>query len=1150
MSALRLRLLGPPELSQGNRRPLTIRARKEQALLAYLAVERAQAHTRDTLVGLFWPEVAEAAARNSLRVALANLRQVLVDASSIVLITDRLSVELVAQDNDWLDVAMFRARIESSRQHAHVQFDLCDQCITGLREAIELYRGDFLSGLALPECFVFEEWVAVQREALHAQALSVLETLAASAEQRGDYAAVSSAARRQLALEPWRESAHRQVMHSLAASGDRVAALLQYEACRQILANELGIEPDVETVVLAERIRSGDLTPGMPAVHPNNLPAQPTPFVGREHEVAQIIADLQQPGVRLVTLVGFGGMGKTRLALELARSNLNAFDGGVFFVALASISTPEALVPTIATALGMTLQGDPTTALLRWLRDRCLLLILDNVEHLLDLDARDDVVASGGPHIVALLVAIIEAAPRVQIIATSRERLNMRGEQVYPVEGLPYNGPTAAAHAATSAVRMFAQSAHRVQPTFQLSDANLPAVVHICRLTQGMPLALELAAAWTDTMALPDIATAIESSVDFLETARRDMPERQRSIRAVFDWSWRLLTNAERRVFMQLAVFRGGFTLEAAEAVVGGSRQVLRRLVHTSLLHVRSSPTEPARYEVHELLRQFAAEQLRQLPELDAAVAATHSHFYLVYVAERTRRFFRDEPGQAATEIQREFGNIRVAWWWAVHAEQFDALVDSAGTLWQYCRMAGLTSEWQQLLGAAIARTRSQATRDDTTGRNHSRLLALFGSLCIHMGLHRQALAAADEAIVLGQTSQGSIGEICGYLVKGQALRRLGKSEHAHDLLERAATQAQAYQHDGVQAELLADTQYLAYNWLCSIALTSDDYVAASGYVEKGLELCRRMGKRIGEIALLTDLVDIAIATGDYPTAERHGEAALAMAHRLGYAWGGATVHLQLNELARLRGDHARAWELISPVLERIEIHGDMFMAATAMGAMVRLGMYVGDYPAARMWFTRLRALVDGAETAAYETLQSWLIGAELTLAVNDGQEALRQAEQSYLLAQQLHGRASQAAALLLLGAALTMTDRTEDAAAAYVRALNFYTEAGLAHKASEARAGLARIALARGSSADAMTQVELILPILAIRQQMEFALPFSVYLVCYQALAIHQDPRAGLMLQQARQVLHTYAARIVDGSARQSFLECVASNRMLLSEF
>src|SRR5262249_11094821 len=335
--------------------------------------------------------------------------------------------------------------------------------------------------------------------------------------------------------------------------------------------------------------RSPSFSPPTPT---HNLPAALTPLVGRAGELDQLAAWLTRPDCRLITLVGTGGVGKTGLALELARAHLASFSDGVYFVSLAPLASADALASAIVRALDLAVQaGDLTAALVRALRHKQILLVLDNFEHLLDG--------------VGLVLELLQAAPGLRIVATSRERLNVRGEQCYAVQGLEYKPSATATDVAPPAVRLFAQSAQRVQPEFSVSEANLPELMRIGRLTLGMPLALELAAAWVELLPLAEIAAQIERSADFLATDMHDLPERQRSMRAVFDWSWQLLRPDEQRIFRQLAVFRGGFTIAAAQTVAEASLRSLLRLVEKSLLQI-----DEGYYKIHELLRQFAAEQL------------------------------------------------------------------------------------------------------------------------------------------------------------------------------------------------------------------------------------------------------------------------------------------------------------------------------------------------------------------------------------------------------------------------------------------------------------------------------------------------------------------------------------------------------------
>ena len=458
---------------------------KVRALLAYLAVEMSQAHRREVLAALLWPERSEANARANLSQALFNLRSVLGDrspaampgrsepsqASIPFLLVDGKTIQFNAVSDYRVDVISFQSLVRACADHTHPPGTGCEAYIQRLGEAVALYRGPFLGDLALKDSVPFEEWAAVRREELHRQALESLSRLAALYERRGEYERGLPYARRLVELEPWQEEGQRQLMRLLALSGQRSAALEQYEACRRALAQELDVQPEQQTIALYEGIRNGTATfhPGTtprvptpvlgaarPAEHapvslPTNLPAQALPFVGRERLLDDILMRLRDPTCRLLTLVGPGGCGKTRLAIEAGKRLLGSgarlddlVQGaylpadGVFLVSLAPLHSPETIVPTIAAAVGCTLSGrdprPPEGQLLERLRDKTVLLILDNCEHLL-------------PE-MRLVSAILEAAPEVKVLATTRERLNVQGEHLLPVSGMEL--PEVGAGAATA----------------------------------------------------------------------------------------------------------------------------------------------------------------------------------------------------------------------------------------------------------------------------------------------------------------------------------------------------------------------------------------------------------------------------------------------------------------------------------------------------------------------------------------------------------------------------------------------------------------------------------------------------------------------------------------------------------------------------
>ena len=593
-----------------------------RGLLTYLAVEAGRPHRRATLVGLLWPDWPEPSAATNLRNALSNLRKAVGDreAAAPALLVDRETIQFNPTGDAWVDV------------HAFQTLTKPQQSADRLSEGIALYRGPFLEGFSLKDSAAFEEWLQATREQLERGCLAALTRLAEQHEGVGDLAKACEVTWRAVDLAPWQEESHRRLLRLLALSGQRSAALTQYETCRSVLKRELGVEPAAETTRLYEQIRDGVLMSGgtgrtrtplpplcplRPPTSPPNLPTWLTPFVGRGELLTEIATRLADPGCRLLTLVGPGGSGKTRLAVEAATRQAGAFTHGVCFVPLVSTVSAESLASAIAHSLGLhtATQGDPRQQVTDYLRAKQLLLVLDNFEHLIGT--------------VQMMGPLLADAPGLKALVTSRVALQIQGEQRLPILGLPYPAEVPAGPldpGQYSSLQLFVQAARQVAPAFNPSADDLTQVAAICRLVGGLPLGILLAAAWMRLLSPGELAEQLAAhSLELLDGEWQDLPERQRSLRAVFDQSWRLLNEQERQAFAQLSVFRGGFTYPAAQEVTGVTLHTLLRLANGSLLE----RTPGGRYMAHELLRQYAEEKLDADPGRGEAARGQHAAYYM-----------------------------------------------------------------------------------------------------------------------------------------------------------------------------------------------------------------------------------------------------------------------------------------------------------------------------------------------------------------------------------------------------------------------------------------------------------------------------------------------------------------------------------------
>lgn len=852
---------------------------KTLALLIYLAVT-AQAHSREQLADLLWSEMPEREAQTNLRKALSLLRP----SADAYLVIEKSTVAFDRTQPYRLDV------------QALASGEWRNTPSSGLRSLLALYSGEFLAGFTVKHAPEFEVWMLEQREHCRALEVKLAEFVVERALEADATDTALDALNRLLALDVWNERAHRQKMLLLARRGEKLQALAQYQTARKTLADEFGVEPTPETTALYERIRDAKPFAGA-------LPVFPTPFIGRVAEQAALAQLLTQPAARLVTLLGPGGVGKTRLALQSAQTFAARFLHGIVYVSLQEAESGDDLLRALAAAMQLSLRANvPLMEQLReFLRDKQALLLLDSFEQ----------IAENAP----LLSQLLTAAPELKMLVTSRRRLALQWEQVLPVNGLEY------AHVeASEAAQLFLERARRVGGAIADAAVTRTAVRRICRAVEGFPLALELAASLTRVLPADALASQVESQMVSLASDMRDAEGRHSSLRAVFDSSWRALDDAERAALPRLGVFRGGFDARAAQMVANATPEQLAALRDKAL--VRQSA--PERFELHQVLREFALERFDDARERTDTLQR-HADYYMQFLIARRERIEGAGQLQAVAELRQEFDNVRAAWRWASEHGDATTLDAGAAVLYRHLEAVSDFSQAETLFALAAphsyaARARyggvlnfvgkledaeRELTRAATDAQNAQDLVNLafcwlcLGNLALYRGDFDTARARYDQNLDAARTLDNAVMQV-------DILNNLGLLEAYRGDFK----QARAYFQECLAlATRIDELRGMAGSQLNLGMLDGDegDYDAARQEFERALPLFERVGDRRGVSVSLGNLGEIALQKGRLDEAENLFREAFVLNQELALSEKAANMTRNLGRVAFKRGEYAGA---------------------------------------------------------------------------------------------------------------------------------------------------------------------------------------------------------------------------------------------------
>ncbi len=930
MSILRIKCFGDLQVELNGETVSNFETDKARALLVYLAIESARPLQRSHIAGMLWSEEAEERALHNLRQTLSSLRKTLGDSANTprFILADRDSIRINPSADVWIDTIAFIQYLSCAYRHYQRRIGRGSFNVRYLQKALKVYRGQFLHSFQLSKCALFEEWVLLQREDYNLQAIRALTLLAEYHERRDEYHLAIQSAIRVVEISPWDETARAQVIRLLGINQQWSAAKSQFFALKKYLSEQLSVSPAAEVITLYEQICKGAagkaaVLPGFPP-EKYNLPDTASSFIGREAELDEVMEKIISPDNRLITLIGPGGIGKTRFAIEIAYQLVGILADGVFFVSLVTAQNPEQIVQLIAESIGFIFsdQFNPQKQLMDHLRDKQLLLVLDNFEHLL-ANSRNTL----------LLDKIINQVPQTTFLVTSREQLNLHQERIFALPGLSYPQEIKVPlEEITSydALNLFVRQALRKQQNFLLDETNLHTVIRICRTLEGLPLGVELAAAAICEQGYEAVARKIENDLDALATSTANIQPRHRSLHAAFEVSWELLPQRQQIILSRLSVFPDGFDHIAAKAISGASAAELSSLAAKSLLRVDKFN----RFSFHEAIRHFVSKKPISTENF-VEVRERHALFYVSFLAGKNNLLQSDGQTAALADIQSEYGNVHLAWNWLIDHQRAAEMICCMDSLYQFFNIQSYLEEGIQWFQQALKNIGNKIDNSLVLGM----LLSRLGSLAYHArkkDLMFQSLLRSQE--LLRKANAGQELAFCWFHL-GWAYQRekdfITAQHYAENSLEY-------FQHAG---DVLGQSQALTL--LGSIQNRQGSNPEAKNFFDKALILCRRSGNQRLLITILNRLGDLACYAGEYQAAIEQFSECLEISERLNDRYNQAILLNNMGTIYHVWKDYPQAQSCYQKSLVLCREIGDQDGIALALNNLGELSTVQGDYPSA-----------------------------------------------------------------------------------------------------------------------------------------------------------------------------------------------------------
>jgi predicted ATPase/DNA-binding SARP family transcriptional activator len=931
---LQIYALGDLRIQLGGELLRDLRSRKAQALLVYLA-SNAESHARDVLADMFWSESSQLQAMSNLRDVLSSLRKFL---DPYVTIT-RYSVSLNPEAAVYLDVNELDSACTGLQSE---EGDLSEKSAEKLEIALELYQSDFLSGFHIRSARGFDEWLLYERERIRLEALEALFTLVNFHANVGNFKKGIHFARRTIDLEPLMEAGHQQLIRLLDASGRSSEALIQYEKCRELLSIDLGVEPSSETQELYAILIRGERLPCLSSIqHLHNLPLPLPDLIGRDDDLERIAACLEDPACRLLTLIGVGGIGKTRLGFHAAAAEIDFFPEGVWLVELAAFTESDILPDHIASVFGVSAQEAKgglgvTDILVDYLKQRKLLLVLDNCEHLIEACAW-------------FVDAIIKGCAHVTVLATSREAFGISGEQIYQV--LPLAVPPDDAQLQNldeyPSIQLFCMRAASSRPRFSVTAENIDVLSDICRQLDGIPLAIELAAARVKVLSLNQIAARLLDRFQLLTGGPRTALPQHRTLQATMEWSYHFLSELERSMFRRLPVFSGGWTLEAAEEVVSFGDLTKQHMLdlHTQLVDKSLVSVERrssfVRYGMLETVRQYGMIKLLEEGEIDEVWRRHASYF--VGLAEQADEGLRDQRQIESLELlDAEHDNLRAALGWSIDNGEVDLAMRLVGALGWYWFMRGHWKEARRWLNKAL-----DISKDGDKGYRAKAIIRAGGMELIRGNLAGNTELVEDALVICREECDQEgiawclnlLGQDCTWKqeVIGEAVPLLLESVQIFNKLGNTWGEAWSLRYLGQVAELQGDYKcgirlqkkalagfekikdiWNAAHSLYLLGLTAyryQDFKLARWSYEECLARCGLVEDRVMEAHAIRGLAELALYRDELTLAESLFREAYEELKKIGDENCAARAAFELAEVVKRGGDFEQARTLLDQSL-------------------------------------------------------------------------------------------------------------------------------------------------------------------------------------------------------------------------------------------